>query len=163
LDKPVAAAINGVAAGAGVGLALACDIRIGSEKASLVPAFVTIGLVPDSGLSWTATRLLGEARAFDWITGHRRMSAAEALDAGLVTEVVRPDQVLEGARQRCAKPADAPGDAVGMTKRLLRSAATASFDERLDLERQLQQVASEHPAYERRIAAFLEKQPAPVS
>lgn len=160
LEKPVIAAINGVAAGAGVGLALACDVRIASAAARLVPAFAAIGLVPDSGLSWSATRILGPARAFDWLVSGRRLSAQEALAWGLVHEVVDGDAVLGRARERARALADTPGLSVGLTKRLISSAATGTLDEQLELERQLQQIASEHPAYKERIAAFLEKQPA---
>jgi 2-(1,2-epoxy-1,2-dihydrophenyl)acetyl-CoA isomerase len=160
LPKPVIAAVNGVAAGAGVSLALACDLRIASEKASFVPAFASIGLIPDSGMSWLATRLIGYSRAFDWITASHKLTAAEALDWGLVNEVVEPDAVLERARERAEELAGQPGNAVSMTKRLLRSALEVSLGEQLELERQLQQAASEHPAYAERVAAFLAKQPA---
>ena len=160
LRKPVIAAVNGVAAGAGVGLALACDLRIASEKASFVPAFASIGLVPDSGMSWFAPRLIGYARAFEWITSSRRLTAAEALEWGLVNEVVAPDAVLDRAREQARELAASPGNAVAMTKRLLRSALEVSLGEQLELERQLQQAASEHPAYEERVSAFLSKQPA---
>lgn len=157
LGKPVVAALNGVAAGAGAALALACDLRIASSKASLVPGFIAIGLVPDSGLSWTATRLLGEARAFDWLTSNRRIGAEEALALGLVSEIVEPGELAARARERAQQLADALGDAAGMTKRLLAAAATHSFDEQLELERQLQQAASEHPDYQRAVTAFLDK------
>jgi 2-(1,2-epoxy-1,2-dihydrophenyl)acetyl-CoA isomerase len=160
LPKPVIAAVNGVAAGAGVSLALACDLRIASEKASFVPAFASIGLVPDSGLSWLATRLIGYSRAFEWITSSRKLGAAEALDWGLVNEVVEPEAVLARARKRAEELAGQPGDAVSMTKRLLGSALEVSLGEQLERERQLQQAASEHPAYAERVAAFLAKQPA---
>jgi 2-(1,2-epoxy-1,2-dihydrophenyl)acetyl-CoA isomerase len=158
LDKPVIAALNGVAAGAGVALALACGLRIASEKASFVPAFIAIGLIPDSGTSWFATRLLGEARAFEWLTSNRRLNAAEALAWGLLHEVVSPDALLPRARERAAELANTPGEAVGMTKRLLRRAVTATLDEQLEFERQMQQAASEQPAYAERIASFLAKQ-----
>lgn len=160
LEKPVIAAINGVAAGAGVGLALACDLRIASEKASFVPAFVSIGLIPDSGTSWFTTRILGEARAFEWLTSNRRLKASEALEWGLVHETVAPDALLPRARERAANLASTPGEAAGMTKRLLHQALTDTLDEQLELERQLQQVASEHPAYAESVATFLTKQPA---
>ncbi|MDP9285054.1 MAG: enoyl-CoA hydratase-related protein, partial [Actinomycetota bacterium] len=87
LEKPVIAAVNGAAAGAGMSLALACDVRIAADSASFVPAFIKIGLVPDSGGTWLARRLLGTARAFEWLTTGRRLSAAEARDWGLVSEV----------------------------------------------------------------------------
>jgi 2-(1,2-epoxy-1,2-dihydrophenyl)acetyl-CoA isomerase len=160
LEKAVVAAINGVAAGAGVGLALACDVRVASERASFVPAFIGIGLIPDSGLSWTATRILGEARAFDWFTSNRRIGSDEALAAGLVHELVEDASLLDRARKRAHELAEAPGDAVGLTKRLVQGALTVSLDEQLELERQLQQISSEHPAYAARVAAFLARQPA---
>jgi 2-(1,2-epoxy-1,2-dihydrophenyl)acetyl-CoA isomerase len=159
LDKPVIAAVNGVAAGAGVALALACDLRIASEKASFVPAFIAIGLIPDSGTSWFATRLLGEARAFEWLTSNRRLTAAEALDWGLVHEVVSPDALLTRARERAVELANTPGEAAGLTKRLLHRAVTATLDDQLESERHVQQAASEQPAYAERVSAFLAKQP----
>jgi 2-(1,2-epoxy-1,2-dihydrophenyl)acetyl-CoA isomerase len=158
LEKPVIAALNGVAAGAGLALALACDLRIASEKASLLPAFIAIGLIPDSGTSWFATRILGEARAFEWLTSNRRLNAAEALDWGLVHEVVAPDALLTRARERAVELANTPGEAAGLTKRLLRRAVTATLDEQLEFERQVQQAASEQPAYARRVSSFLAKQ-----
>src|SRR5437763_13921190 len=88
LEKPVIAAVNGAAAGAGFSLALACDLRLAADSATFVPAFINIGLVPDSGGSFFATRLLGYARAFEWLTTGRRLSAAEAHAWGLVSEVV---------------------------------------------------------------------------
>jgi 2-(1,2-epoxy-1,2-dihydrophenyl)acetyl-CoA isomerase len=124
----------------------------------LVPAFIAIGLIPDSGTSWFATRILGEARAFEWLTSNRRLNAAEALDWGLVHEVVEPDALLTRARERAVELANTPGEAAGLTKRLLHRAVTATLDEHLELERQVQQAASEQPAYAERVSAFLAKQ-----
>jgi 2-(1,2-epoxy-1,2-dihydrophenyl)acetyl-CoA isomerase len=163
LEAPVIAALNGVTAGAGLSLALACDLRIASEKTSFVPAFVAIGLIPDAGLSWFAPRLIGYSRAFEWLTSNRRLTAAEALTWGLVHEVVAPDDVLDRARARAHELAGQPGRAVAMTKRLLRGSLVATLPEQLEFERQLQQAASEHPAYTERVAAFLDKQPARAS
>src|SRR5438128_958899 len=95
LGKPVIAAVNGAAAGAGLSLACACDIRIAADAAVFVPAFVNIGLVPDSGGSFFIARLLGSARAFEWMTSGRTLTAAEAQAWGLVSEVVEADS-LEG-------------------------------------------------------------------
>jgi 2-(1,2-epoxy-1,2-dihydrophenyl)acetyl-CoA isomerase len=161
LEKPVIAAVNGVAAGAGASLALACDIRIASAKASFVPAFVAIGLVPDTGMTWFAVKHLGYAGALQWLISNRRLSAAEAAEWGLVNEVVAPEVVLDRARELASEFAAQPGEAVAMTKRLLKRALTSTLDEQLEFERQLQQVASEHPAYAESVAAFLNKQPAP--
>jgi len=155
LDKPVVAAVNGVAAGAGVGLALACDLRLMAEGATLVPAFSAIGLAPDSGTSWFAVGLLGYARAFAWLTSGRRMGAPEARELGLADEVVPVEDLLDRARARAGALATVPGRSMELTKRLLRSAASATLAEQLDLERELQQAASEDPAYRERVAAFL--------
>jgi 2-(1,2-epoxy-1,2-dihydrophenyl)acetyl-CoA isomerase len=157
LEKPVIAAVNGVAAGAGVSLALACDIRVASEKASFVPAFSAIGLVPDSGATWFAAHLIGEARAFDWFTSNRKLSAAEALEWGLVTEVVAAADLTTRARDRAAALAALPGVGVAATKRLLARALGASLEEQLEFERHAQQAASEHPDYERTVQTFLTK------
>src|SRR5580765_2345103 len=78
LEKPVIAAVNGPAAGAGLSLACACDLRLAADTASFVPAFIGIGLIPDSGGSWTVTKLLGQARAFEWLTSNRKLGATEA-------------------------------------------------------------------------------------
>src|SRR5690242_20722472 len=88
LEKPVIAAVNGPAAGAGLSLACACDLRLASDAATFVPAFINIGLVPDSGSTYFVRRLLGTARAFEWMTSGRRLTAAEAHAWGLVSEVV---------------------------------------------------------------------------
>ena len=91
LEKPVIAAINGPVAGAGLSLACACDVRIGSSNATFVPGFIGIGLVPDAGSTWFIHRLLGFSRAFEWMVSNRRLSADEALEWGLVSEEVPAD------------------------------------------------------------------------
>src|SRR3954466_12396729 len=88
LEKPVIAAVNGVAAGAGMSLACACDLRLAADTAGFVPAFINIGLIPDSGGSYFVTRILGAARAFEWLASGKKLTAAEAHAWGLVTEVV---------------------------------------------------------------------------
>jgi 2-(1,2-epoxy-1,2-dihydrophenyl)acetyl-CoA isomerase len=155
LDKPVIAAVNGAAAGAGMGLALACDVRLLAEGATLVPAFSAIGLVPDSGTSWLTVALLGYARAFAWLTSGRRMGADEALGLGLADEVVPVGDLLDRARARAETLAATPGRSLELTKFLLQSAGSSTLTAQLDLERELQQAASEDPAYRERVAAFL--------
>src|SRR5215210_5348382 len=93
LEKPVIAAMNGVAAGAGMSLACACDLRLAADSASFVPAFINIGLIPDSGGSYFVTRLLGPARAFEWLASGKKLTAAEAHAWGLVSEVVEADRL----------------------------------------------------------------------
>jgi 2-(1,2-epoxy-1,2-dihydrophenyl)acetyl-CoA isomerase len=155
LDKPVIAAVNGAAAGAGMGLALACDVRLLAEGATFVPAFSAIGLAPDAGTSWFTVALLGHSRAFAWLTSGRRMGADEALALGLADEVVPVEELHDRARARADALAAVPGRSVELTKRLLQSAASSTLAEQLDLERELQQAASEDPAYRERVAAFL--------
>src|SRR5947208_3426734 len=93
LEKPVIAAVNGVCAGAGVSLACACDVRLAADTASFIPAFINIGLIPDSGGSYFVTRILGPARAFEWLASGKKLSAAEAHAWGLVSEVLDGDML----------------------------------------------------------------------
>jgi 2-(1,2-epoxy-1,2-dihydrophenyl)acetyl-CoA isomerase len=160
LEKPVLAAVNGAAAGAGLSLALACDVRIAADTASFVPAFIKIGLVPDSGGTWFARRLLGTARAFEWLTTGRRLSADEARDWGLVTEIVAADQLAERVQELAQLYAAMPTRAVWHTKRLLDAAETSSFAEQLELEAMTQAEMTQTPDFREGVAAFLEKREA---
>jgi len=160
LQKPVLAAVNGAAAGAGLSLALACDARIASDAASFVPAFIKIGLVPDSGGTWLARRLLGAARAFEWLTTGRRLSAAEARDWGLVSEVVDAEHFPERVREVAQLFAAMPTRAVWQTKRLLDAAETSTFAEQLELEAVTQAELASTPDFHEGVAAFLEKREA---
>jgi 2-(1,2-epoxy-1,2-dihydrophenyl)acetyl-CoA isomerase len=160
LEKPVIAAVNGPAAGAGLSLALACDVRIASDGASFVPAFIGIGLVPDTGGTWFARRLLGSARAFEWLTTNRRLTAAEALQWGLASEVVEADELPARAAAVAALCAARPTRAVGDTKRLLDRAETAALAEQLELEAITQSELVRTPDFTEGVAAFLEKREA---
>jgi 2-(1,2-epoxy-1,2-dihydrophenyl)acetyl-CoA isomerase len=160
LEKPVIAAVNGAAAGAGLSLALACDARIASEAASFVPAFIKIGLVPDSGGTWLARRLLGTSRAFEWLTTGRRLSAEEARAWGLVTEVVPAEQFAERAQEVAQLFAAMPTRAVWHTKRLLDAAETTTFAEQLELEAVTQAELTRTADFREGVAAFLEKRDA---
>jgi 2-(1,2-epoxy-1,2-dihydrophenyl)acetyl-CoA isomerase len=157
LEKPVLAAVNGPAAGAGLSLACACDLRIAAESASFVPAFVSVGLIPDSGSSFFVPRLLGYARAFEWMASGRKLSAHEALQWGLVSEVVEPERVLERTKERAAELAALPTRAIAMTKRLFAAAGFSRLEEQLELEAQLQAAATRTEDFAEGIAAFLEK------
>src|SRR5919206_636476 len=117
LEKPVIAAVNGPAAGAGLSLACACDFRIAADDATFVPAFINIGLIPDSGATFFVTRILGQARAFEWFATARRLTAAEAHAWGLVSEVVEADALPARAAELAARVAELPTRAIGMTKR----------------------------------------------
>ena len=157
LEKPVIATVNGPAAGAGLSLACACDIRIAAESAVFVPAFVGIGLVPDSGGTYFIERLLGAARAFQWMTQNRKLSAAEALEWGLVSEVVGDDALAGRVAELAAMYAAAPTRAIGMTKRLFDNTALATLEEQLELEAQLQGAATQTEDFREGVTAFLEK------
>jgi 2-(1,2-epoxy-1,2-dihydrophenyl)acetyl-CoA isomerase len=160
LDKPVIAAVNGAAAGAGMSLALACDVRIASRSASFVPAFIKIGLIPDSGGTWLVRRLLGAARAFEWLTTGRRLGADEARDWGLVSEVVEDDELPERMHEVAALYAGMPTRAVWQTKRLLDEAESATFAEQLELEATTQAEMTRTPDFTEGVAAFLGKREA---
>jgi 2-(1,2-epoxy-1,2-dihydrophenyl)acetyl-CoA isomerase len=157
LEKPVIAAVNGAAAGAGLSFACACDIRIASDAATFVPAFINIGLVPDSGGTYFIARLLGPARAFEWMTSGRRLSAEEALDWGLVTEVTRADDLAARVSELAAQLAAMPTRGIGMTKRLFDRAAESTLEEQLEWEAQLQSAATRTDDFREGVDAFLAK------
>ena len=157
LEKPVIAAVNGPAAGAGLSFACACDLRIASDAATFVPGFVGIGLVPDSGGTWFVHRLLGFARAFEWMCANTRLSAAEALDWGLVSGVVPADGFAARVAELAAEWAARPTLAVGRTKQLFEHAFSASLEDQLALEAQLQQASVATADFREGVDAFLEK------
>ena len=157
LEKPVIAAVNGAAAGAGLSFACACDLRIAADSASFVPAFINIGLVPDSGGTYFIAHLLGYARAFEWMTSGRKLTAAEAHQWGLVSEVVEADRLTERAAEVAAEYAARPTRGVGMTKRLFGLAFENTLEEQLEFEAELQTAATQTRDFKEGVAAFLEK------
>jgi 2-(1,2-epoxy-1,2-dihydrophenyl)acetyl-CoA isomerase len=157
LEKPVIAAINGATAGAGLSLACACDVRIASDQASFVPGFIGIGLVPDSGGSLFIHRLLGYARAFEWMVSNRRLGADEALIWGLVSEVISHDRFGKRTAELAEWYAALPTRAVAMTKRLFEHAYTATLEEQFALEAEFQQAATASDDFGEGVQAFLEK------
>jgi 2-(1,2-epoxy-1,2-dihydrophenyl)acetyl-CoA isomerase len=160
LEKPVVAAVNGPAAGAGLSLALACDVRIAADAASFIPGFIGIGLIPDSGGTWLARRVLGAGFAFEWLTSGRRLSAGEALACRLVSEVVPAGELVGRVAEVGTKLAAAPTRALWHTKRLLDQAETTSLPEQLELEAVTQaELVGTHDFHEG-VAAFLEKRDA---
>jgi 2-(1,2-epoxy-1,2-dihydrophenyl)acetyl-CoA isomerase len=157
LAKPVIAAVNGAAAGAGLSFACACDVRLASSSASFVPGFIGIGLVPDAGGTWFIHRLLGFARAFDWMCSNRRLSPQEALEWGLVSEVIDADGFEARVTELAAEWAARPTLAVGRTKQLFDHAFTAELDAQLALEARLQQESVGTTDFAEGVNAFLEK------
>jgi len=159
LEKPVLAAVNGPAAGAGLSLACACDLRIAADSATFVPGFIGIGLVPDSGGSYFVRRLLGTARAFDWMTTNRRLTAAEAHAWGLVNEVVETEELAAHVAGVAGIYAGLPTRGIALTKQLFDHGDTATLEEQLALEAQLQQEATGTADFAEGVAAFIEKRP----
>jgi 2-(1,2-epoxy-1,2-dihydrophenyl)acetyl-CoA isomerase len=157
LEKPVVASVNGAAAGAGLSIACACDLRIAADSASFVPAFINIGLVPDSGGTYFITRLLGYARAFEWMTTGRKLTAADAHAWGLVSEVVEADKLGARASEVAAEYAARPTRGVGMTKRLFSQALENRLEDQLELEAEHQTAATQTDDFREGVAAFLEK------
>jgi 2-(1,2-epoxy-1,2-dihydrophenyl)acetyl-CoA isomerase len=157
LEKPVLAAVNGACAGAGLSLAAACDVRIASDAAGFVPGFIGIGLVPDSGGSWFVHRLLGFARAFEWMVSNRKLGADEALAWGLVSEVVPADGFEGRVAELAAWYAALPTRGVAMTKQLFEHAYAASLEDQLELEAELQQAATGTDDFAEGVQAFVEK------
>jgi 2-(1,2-epoxy-1,2-dihydrophenyl)acetyl-CoA isomerase len=159
LPKPVIAAVNGAAAGAGLSFACACDLRVAAESATFVPAFINIGLVPDSGGTYFVTRLLGPARTFEWLGSGRRLKAAEAHAWGLVSEVVEDSQLAARTSELAAEWAARPTLGIGMTKELIDHAASSSLEEQLEREADRQTRATQTEDFREGVAAFLEKRP----
>jgi 2-(1,2-epoxy-1,2-dihydrophenyl)acetyl-CoA isomerase len=157
LEKPIIGAINGIAAGAGCGVALAADIRIAADSASFMLAFSRIGLVPDSGLNWFLPRLVGYARAYEMAVTADRIPAEQALAWGLVNRVVPADQLPEIAAAWARRLAEGPTLAYGLTKRAMNRAWGMSLDESLAYEAHIQEVAGRSRDNREGIAAFLEK------
>ena len=157
LPKPVVAAVNGVAAGAGVSLALAADVVVASDEARFVPAFSRIGLVPDSGLARALVRGVGRHRAFEILMGERQLGADDARDLGLVAAVVPADRLADTARELAQRLAGGPTMAIGLTKRLLNIAEDATLPDALEAEAALQELAGRTDDHAEGVAAFAEK------
>ncbi|HSK93461.1 MAG TPA: enoyl-CoA hydratase-related protein [Candidatus Angelobacter sp.] len=157
LPKPVVAAVNGVAAGAGLSLALAADLVVAAAGARLVPAFARIGLVPDSGLARILTRGVGRHRAFEILMGERHLHAEEAHVLGLVAAVVPEGALMETAGTLAQRLADGPTKGIGLTKRLLNAVEDLSHADALALEAALQDLAGRTADHAEGVAAFTEK------
>ncbi len=161
MPKPIVCGINGVAAGAGLSLALAADVRIMSSSARLVEAFIGIALIPDSGATWFYPRMLGYAKAFEFATLNKPITAEQALELGMVNAVVHPKAFAEALATTAAQYAAGPTQSYGFVKMLLQKGLTASLDEMLDLESDYQQRAGDSADYAEGVRAFIEKR-APV-
>jgi 2-(1,2-epoxy-1,2-dihydrophenyl)acetyl-CoA isomerase len=157
MEKPVIAMVNGVAAGAGCSLALACDMRIMADTAKLVTVFSKIALVPDSGMHWILPRLAGFARAFEYASLSNDISAQEAERVGLVNKVVPATELEKVTMELATRLAQGPTKAYGLIKRTLNKAVVSDFDTILDYEATIQQIAAETEDHKEGVKAFLEK------
>jgi len=159
MPKAIVGAVNGVAAGAGASLAMACDIRIASDAASFALAFGRVGLVPDSGATWFLPRLVGATRAAELALLNESISAADALALGLVGRVVPAAELASEARAVAASLAAGAPRAIALTKRALDAAWTHDLDAALEYEAHLQDLAGRTKDHPEGMAAFLEKRP----
>ncbi len=157
MDKPVIAAVNGVAAGAGLSFALACDMRIASEEASFIEVFINVGFIPDSGSTWTLPRLVGLAKAMELCMTGDKVGADEALRLGLVNKVVGADDLMTEANALALKLAGLPGRGIALTKKLLIESSTRTFDEQLEAEAYAQDTAARTEDHFEGVTAFIEK------
>ena len=159
MEIPIIGAVNGVAAGAGMSLALACDITLAARSATFLQAFAKIGLVPDSGSTFFLPRLAGDARARGLAMLAEKITAEQAADWGLIWKVVDDDKLVEEAMGLARHLASQPTRGLALIKQALNQAASNDLDRQLDLERDLQRIAGRTEDYREGVAAFLEKRP----
>ena len=157
LPKPIVCAVNGVAAGAGANIALACDIVLAARSASFVQSFARLGLVPDSGGTYFLPRLIGSARAMGLALLAEPLTAEEAARWGLIWKVFDDQQLMSEASAVARKLAAGPAKGYGLVKRAIYASAHNSLDAQLDLERDLQREAGFSEDYQKGVAAFLNK------
>lgn len=157
IEKPIIAAVNGVAAGAGANIALACDIVLASENASFIQAFSKIGLIPDSAGTFFLPRLIGFQKASALMMLGDKVSAVEAEKLGMIYKVFAPENFLEEVNKLAETLAEMPTKAIGLTKRLLNQSMTNDLDQQLVLESDLQIEASSSNDYREGVSAFVEK------
>ncbi|MDR7418337.1 MAG: enoyl-CoA hydratase-related protein [Armatimonadota bacterium] len=159
IEKPVIAAVNGVAAGAGCNLALAADIRIASERAAFIEVFSRVGLIPDSGGTFLLPRLVGLGRALEMVYTADPVDAQEALRIGLVNRVVPHDELMTATMDLARRLASGPTRGFGLAKRGINRALAASLEDALEYEAHLQEIAGHTADHREGVAAFLEKRP----
>ncbi|MEB3101484.1 enoyl-CoA hydratase-related protein [Ferviditalea candida] len=158
-EKPVIAAVNGVAAGAGMSIALACDLRLVSDKASFVNVFVNIGLVPDSGGCYFLPRIVGVGKALELAMTGEKVSAEEALRIGLASKVYPHESFEADVMAYAAKLAKMPTKGIGLIKRTMYKGLTMSLEQTLEYEAYVQEIAGHTEDYKEGVQAFFEKRP----
>ena len=157
MPKPTIAAVNGVAAGAGAGMAYSCDFRIASENAKFIQAFIRVGLAPDSGTSFFLPRLVGFAKATELALTGDELSCKEAEHLGLVSRVVPPDQLKAAAQELAARLARGPTKAIALTKRALNKSISSDLETVLEYESYMQEIAGATVDHIEAVRAFFEK------
>jgi 2-(1,2-epoxy-1,2-dihydrophenyl)acetyl-CoA isomerase len=157
LEMPVICAVNGVAAGAGANIALACDIVIAAKSAKFIQSFANIGLIPDSGGTWTLPRLAGQARALGLTLTGEPLTAERAEAWGMIWKCVDDDRLVEETTALAAKFASAPTRGLAMTKKLIRESGARALADQLDVERDAQRALGRTSDYKEGVAAFMEK------
>jgi 2-(1,2-epoxy-1,2-dihydrophenyl)acetyl-CoA isomerase len=157
MNMPVICAVNGVAAGAGANIALACDIVLAAESAKFIQSFAKVGLVPDGGGTWSLTRLIGEARAKALALTAEPLNATKAAEWGLIWKAVPDTELMAQAEALGIQLASGPTIGLGMTKQAIQAASTNSLDAQLDLEADYQRICGATPDYAEGVLSFLEK------
>lgn len=157
MEKPIIAAVNGVAAGAGASLAFACDYRIVAEGVSFIQSFTKVGLVPDSGATFLLPRLIGVTRAFDLMLSADKLEAKEALELGAINKIVAADGLMKEATELAEKLAKGPTKAFALTKRAVNRSIFPDLEELLEYEAQLQEIAGRSDDFAEGVKAFVEK------
>lgn len=157
LEKPIICAVNGVAAGAGANIAFACDIVIAAHSAKFIESFAKLGLIPDSGGTWILPRLVGMARAKGLAMLGPKISATQAVDWGLIWQVVADDELLPTALALAEQMATQPTRGFAFTKQAFNASASNSLDKQLKLEQELMGLAGQTYDYKEGVNAFMEK------
>ncbi|WP_171100689.1 2-(1,2-epoxy-1,2-dihydrophenyl)acetyl-CoA isomerase PaaG [Ruegeria sp. HKCCD7255] len=159
LNVPVICAVNGVAAGAGANLALACDVVLAAESAKFIQSFSKVGLIPDTGGSWHLPRLLGEARAKGLALTGQPLPAQQAADWGLIWKALPDAELMPEARAMAQQFANGPTLGLGLTKQTIQAAATNTLTDHLELEADAMRTCGRSADYAEGVTAFLEKRP----
>lgn len=157
LPKPIVCRLNGVAAGAGCSLALACDVIVASEEATLIEVFINIGLVPDSGSSYFLPRTVGMNKAFELCAMGNRVNAVEAVSIGLINKAVPATELDQAVKFYTDYFAKAPTKSIGLIKKMLNKSVTSTLEEMLEYEAYCQEIAGTSHDYKEGVTAFLEK------
>lgn len=159
MPKPSVCALNGVAAGGGMGIALACDVIVASENARITPAFLKVGLVPDTGSTWLLPRAVGPKRAQVLFLLNDTIDAEEGLRLGVFAKVVNHTALMPAAREMAKRLSELPPYALQKTRELLDASLGASFEEQLEREREYNGESATKPDFAEGVAAFTEKRP----